>query len=190
MRKHEWHRRTIRYSGFNYSLRGAYFVTICTRKREWLFGEVKNGEMVENEVGRIVKNEWDQTPEKRHNVDIDEFQIMPNHMHFIVFINDCYSDALYGRGVLQYAPTTKIDGIYPITKLRSPSQTVGAIVRGFKSASTKRINELLDLPGTPVWQRNFYERVIRNESELNAVRKYIVENPLKWESDPDRDVIR
>jgi len=91
---------------------------------------------------------------------------MPNHFHAILFI--------IRRGVLQYAPTNKF---------RSPSQTIGSIVRGFKSAVTKRTNKLRNSPSTPVWQRNYYEHVVRNENELNQIREYIQNNPLKWELD-------
>jgi REP element-mobilizing transposase RayT len=93
---------------------------------------------------------------------------MPNHFHAIVVI------AGNGRGVLQYAPTTNKGS------LRSPSQTIGAIVRGFKSATTRQINVLRCAPGVPVRQRNYYEHIIRDEAEMYRVREYIVTNPAGW----------
>ena len=123
-------------------------------------------EMQLNSFGRIVENELTKTANLRINIALDRFAIMPNHVHAIIFIN-C-------RGVLQYAPTIQ-------NKFRSPSQTISAIVRGFKSAVTKRINELRITYGAAVWQRNYHEHVIPNEHDLNELREYIMNNPLKWE---------
>jgi len=127
-----------------------------------MLGNIVNGEMRANKFGRIIETEWLKTPQIRKNVELDEYVVMPNHFHAILFI--------IRRGVLQYAPTNKF---------RSPSQTIGSIVRGFKSAVTKRTNKLRNTPGIPVWQRNYYERVVRNENELNRIREYIQNNPLK-----------
>jgi putative transposase len=161
------HRRSIRLKDYDYSQAGAYFVTICTNK-ESLFGEIEDGEMRLNQYGSIVHEEWLRTAELRNNIQMDAFVVMPNHMHGIIMITDD------GRGVLQYAPTKSF---------RSPSQTIGAIVRGFKSTTTKRINELRGSFGTSVWQRNYYEHVIRDEDDLNRIREYIQNNPLNWDQD-------
>lgn len=149
-------RRSIRLKEYDYSQPGAYFVTICTHRRQCLFGDVINGEMRLNEYGKIVKNEWLKTVELRANVLLNQYIIMPNHLHGIVIIND------NGRGVLQCAPTQSF---------RSPTQTIGAIVRGFKSSTTKYINQIRNTLGTSIWQRNYYEHVIRNEKELNRIKK-------------------
>ena len=164
------HRRSVRLKGYDYSSSGAYFVTICAWKRECLFGEINNGGMHFNDYGRIVKDEWCQTVHVRPNVDLDEFFIMPNHLHGIVVINR--------RGVLQYAPTRE-------PALRSPSQTIGAIIRGFKSVTTKQINILRNTPGMPVWQRNYFEHIIRDEKDLYKIRQYIKSNPLQWQIDSE-----
>jgi REP element-mobilizing transposase RayT len=164
-------RKSIRLKHYDYSQDGAYFVTICRQGRKCLFGEIENGHMQLNECGRIVESEWLKTPALRFSVKLDEYIVMPNHFHAILNIVNG------GRGVLQYAPTSQ--------PFHSPSQTIGAIVRGFKSAVTKQINVLRNTPGIAVWQRNYYERVIRNENELFETRKYIQENPLKWDSDPE-----
>jgi len=123
--------------------------------------------MVLDDSGRTVMNVWLNTPELRPNVALDKFVVMPTHIHGIVIISE------RGRGVLQYAPTGP----------RSPSQTIGAILRGFKSATTKQINELRNTPGAKVLQRNYYEHIIRNDEELNRAREYIANNPAQWETD-------
>jgi len=121
-------RRSIRLKGHDYAQPGAYFVTICTHQWAILFGEVAAGSVALNPMGQVVNEEWLRTAEVRPNVELDAFAIMPNHVHGIVMIID------HGRGVLQYAPTP--------SRFVSPSQTVGAIIRGFKSATAKRINRL------------------------------------------------
>ena len=121
-------------------------------------GNVINGGTLLNEFGRIVETEWLKSGQIRKNVELVEYIVMPNHFHGILVIVD-------SRGVLPYAPT----------QFRSPSQTVGAIIRGFKSAVTKQVNQLRNTPGKSVWQRNYYEHIIRNEGKLN--------NPLRWEYD-------
>jgi len=180
MKPERHRRRSIRLKGYNYSQAGAYFITICTQERECLFGQVIEGVMQLNEYGWIVHDEWVRTADVRPNVELDLFVVMPNHLHIIVVIHshDC------GRGVLQYAPTSCAGTTENQTsRLRSPSQTIGAIVRGFKSASTKRINELRKTPGAAVWQRNYFEHIIRDEESLHHIRQYIVENPLRWHLD-------
>ncbi|WP_413175267.1 transposase [Anabaena azotica] len=169
------HRRSIRLKGYDYSQEGAYFVTICTHNRERLFGNIINSQMELNEYGHAVVEGWLKTPELRPNVELDEFIVMPNHLHGIIII--C-------RGVLQYAPTTES---MPISNslLRSPSQTIGAIVRGFKGAVTKQINQMRDLPETPIWQRNYYESIISTENDLHRTREYIINNPAQWDLDEE-----
>jgi len=160
-------RRSIRLRDYDYSQQGAYFVTVCAWNRECLFGDVVQGEMRSNEYGRIVENEWRRTSTVRSNVETDDFIEMPNHFHCILVINE-------RRGVLQYAPTNE---------LRSPSQTIGAIVRGFKSAVTKSFNTIRATPGIPVWQRNYYEHIIRDENDLARIRQYVADNPMTWADD-------
>ena len=165
------HRRSIRLQGYDYSQVGAYFVTICTYGRECLFGEVIDGEMLLNEYGRAVEQEWLKTPKIRPNVRLDKFIVMPNHLHGVIIIEHRVSNTIN-----PYCDT-------PL--LRSPSQTLGAIVRGFKGAITKYIHQSLNLPGTPIWQRNYYERILRSEDDLKQVREYIISNPAKWDLDEE-----
>lgn len=168
MHNHEkYNRRSIRLRDYDYSQEGAYFVTICTYQQELLFGTIIGDKLYPNAYGLIVTEEWKQTANIRKNVKLDDFVVMPNHFHGIILINS--------RGVLQYAPTYTI--------LRSPSQTVGAIIRGFKSAVTKRIKVILGTRDIFIWQRNYYEHVIRNEDELNRIRLYIRNNPMQWQFD-------
>lgn len=125
-----------------------------------------------NQCGKIIENEWMKTAQIRNNVELDEYIIMPNHFHGVLFIKS--------RGVLQYSPTKN--------KFHSPSQNIESIIRGFKSATTKRINQLRNMPENPVWQRNYYEHVIRSENELNCIRKYIKNNPLRWQYDKENPI--
>jgi REP element-mobilizing transposase RayT len=165
------HRRSIRLKKYDYSTPGAYFVTVCTHSRRCLFGEIVDGEMLLNHRGRIVDEEWHRSKEIRDEIDMDLYTIMPNHIHGIIIIQDAGAT---GRSPLQTTPP------------RGPSKrSLGAFIAGFKSITTKRINEIRQSPGTPVWQHNYYEHVIRNEKELDRVRQYIVENPGKWALDPE-----
>ncbi len=164
------HRRSIRLPAYNYTQAGAYFVTICTDQREWLFGEVVDGEMRLNEYGQIVEEEWLQTSIIRPYVQLDTFVIMPNHFHAIVVITDD------GRGTAPPCPYTGQFG-KPI------AGSLPTIMRSFKSAVTKRINALRNTPTAPVWQRNYHEHVIRDETALDAIRAYIANNPFHWAAD-------
>ena len=165
-------RKSLRLKNYNYSLPGAYFVTICTYHKKGILSDIINNEIELNQFGKIIENEWMKTAQIRNNVELDEYIIMPNHFHGILFIKS--------RGVLQYAPTTN--------KFHSPSQNIGSIIRGFKSATTKRINQLRNMPENPVWQRNYYEHVIRSENELNCIREYIKNNPLRWQYDKENPI--
>jgi len=160
-------RRSVRLAHYDYSGEGAYFFTISVHDRACLFGEVVDGVMRLNELGQVVNAEWLRTSVLRPQVALDEFIVMPNHFHAIVTLETSR------RGVLHT----------PSEKLHSPSQTLGAIVRGFKSATTKMINIMRGTPGAPVWQRNYYEHVARDESELSRIREYIGNNPAQWSLD-------
>ncbi len=178
------HRRSIRLKGYDYAQVGEYFLTLCIQNRECLLGKIENEEVKLSAIGEIAGEEWLRTPEIRPNVELDEFVIMPNHLHGIVVIREerkgvSQKEKISRGGVLPYAPTTTA------TPFRSPSGTVGAIIRGFKAASTKRINEMRRTPGAPVWQRNYYEHVIRDENDLDRIREYILMNPAGWTIDEE-----
>ena len=164
------HRRSIRLRGYDYSQAGAYFVTICTQGRECFFGDIVEGEMRLNDAGRVVADEWIKSAEIRREIELDDWGVMPNHFHGILVIAG--RDTVFGgRGDRPVAPT----GPQP--------RSIGAVMAGFKSAVTKRINERRKTPGEKLWQRNYWEHVIRNESELNRIREYIHNNPSQWEMD-------
>jgi putative transposase len=162
------HRRSTRLKGHDYAQPGAYFVTACTRDRECLFGDIVDGEMRLNQYGMAVREEWLRTAQLRENVEVDAFTIMPNHVHGVVIITN-------GRGTARRAPTEEFG--------KPVAHSVPTIIRAFKSAATKRINAVRHSPGTPIWQRNYYEHVIRTDEELNAIREYILANPANWTID-------
>ena len=165
-------RRSIRLKDYDYSPEGAYFVTICTHRHNCLFGEIVDSAMMLNAFGEIVHDEWIRTAIARPNVTIDTFIVMPNHLHGIIIINE-YN---IRRGDLAGRPYTPIPH-------GPPSNSISAMVGQFKSLATKHINALRGTPGTRVWQRNYYEHVIRNEDDLNEIRQYILDNPVKWDMD-------
>lgn len=161
-------RRSIRLRDYDYSHAGAYFVTICTFQREGLFGDVMNGGMHLNEMGQAALECWNDIPGHFPHIELDEFVVMPNHLHGII-VTDC-------RGTARRARFEETFG-------RPVAGSLATIIRSFKSAATKRINTLRDNPGAPVWQRNYYERVIRDDRELDGIRQYIADNPAKWAED-------
>jgi putative transposase len=176
------HRRSIRLKGYDYSQPGAYFVTVCACNMECLFGKIANGGMILNEYGEIVMKYWDTIPGHFLHVETDEFIVMPNHMHGIVFVKNC-------RGEVSSPFSSDSDTIKSIKQggetppLRK--NTLGKVVAYFKYQSAKKINQIRMAPGVPVWQRNYYERIIRNEKELQSIREYIRYNPLKWDDDDE-----
>ncbi|NQU66398.1 MAG: transposase [Candidatus Marinimicrobia bacterium] len=169
------HRRSIRLKGYDYSQPGAYFVTMCTQNRKMLFGDVVGGEMNLNDYGKLVELEWFKTEKMRTNIRLDAFVVMPNHLHGIIVIDDCWGTEHRAPTVL-HSPTIEQFG-------KSTSNSIPTIIRGFKSAVTTQINAMRHSPGTKLWQRNYYEHIIRTERELQRIQQYIVENPLKWEND-------
>jgi REP element-mobilizing transposase RayT len=165
-----------------------------------LFGEIIDAEMKMNDIGNIVHEEWHRASKIRPNVELDEFVVMPNHIHGIIILHDFYDDYCrgmangidtnhHGRGTLQRAPT---DGPQNpnVERFGKPtSNSIPTIARLFKSATTKRINEFRHTPGMPLWQRDYFEHIIRGEKDLTAIRKYILNNPIQWSLDkenPDR----
>ena len=177
------HRHSIRLKGYDYSRAGLYFITICCQDRICRFGDVVNGEMVLNDAGRIAYNEWIKTTEIRNNVELGEFIVMPNHIHGIIRLLD--------RGELHSHDnkTPNMNNNKNNFPLRSPSQTIGAIIRGYKSSVTKQINNLgnngMGVINTPqqLWQRNYWERIIRNQKAYHRIAEYILNNPEKWRAD-------
>lgn len=170
--------KSIRLKGYDYSRVGAYFVTICTHNKECLFGSVMDENMVLNDFGRMVDVEWLKTIEIRKNIVLDRYVIMPNHFHGIVLITENNS----GKARLA---TTKYNVSIKMEFGKPQSGSLPVIVGSFKSAVSRQINLMRNTPGKEVWQRNYYEHIIRNPDELNRIREYIINNPLKWHLDRD-----
>jgi REP element-mobilizing transposase RayT len=175
------HRQSIRLPGYDYSQLGAYFVTLCTHERACLFGEIIDGVMHPNPLAEIVREQWFHTAMMRPNVRLydSEFVVMPNHIHGIIWILDAFGTIGATVGATCWSPL-----LQDIPRPPNPKQpngpksgSIGAILAGFKSATTKRINQQRGTPGLPVWQRNYYEHIIRNETTLNQIRQYILDNP-------------
>jgi REP element-mobilizing transposase RayT len=221
------HRRSIRLKGYDYTQQGAYFVTICTHQRNCLFGEIVDGEIKLNTNGEIARGSWLSIPRYFKNVELDEFVIMPNHLHGIIIIDssEVVGEALANQDFSQlfsevagealanqdfsqlfsevagealanqdfskqqnlssqcFAPTVytgetvKINGTKP--------QSLAAITQNYKSVSTRQINRMNKAKGNVIWQRNYYEHIIRNEEALNNIREYIVNNPINWVKDQE-----
>ena len=169
-------RRSIRLRGYDYSRKGAYFLTIVARHRECLFGEIVDGQMQLNDAGRIVYQCWNNIPSHFPNVNLDIFVVMPNHIHGIVVL-----DHAPGSGSANnHSPA--LDRQYGQNQRpRGTSKTIGSIVRGFKIGVTKWMRNYT--PGIHVWQRNYWEHVVRDEPDLSQLREYIENNPRKWELD-------
>ena len=165
--EHDAHsRRSIRLKNYDYSQAGAYFVTVCTHARACVFGDVVDGAMVLNDAGKVAAQCWQAIPEHFPHVALDVFVVMPNHVHGILFIHDAPESV----GANNYLPSP-----------RGTSKTVGAVVRGFKIGVTKWMR--CHTAARDVWQRNYYEHVIRNEASLLQIREYINNNPLQWALD-------
>jgi len=166
-------RKPIRLKNYDYSNNGYYFITICTQNRKCLFGNIVGvgrdrpiQKMILNNVGKIVQNTWQSLP-NHHSVELDTFQIMPNHIHFVIQI----------VGATRGSPASiKTGG-------SRPAPTLGTIIGLFKSECTKQIRRQSKNPNIIVWQRNYHEHIIRNEKSLNKIRKYIKTNPLMWNRD-------
>jgi len=169
-------RRALRLRDFDYSQAAAYFVTVCTHHRECLFGEITDGKMLLHDPGRIVQAAWQALPQHYPHVCLDAFVVMPNHVHGIIILSSMenVTEDLAGAG-LKPAPT----GSPTIARRHGLPE----IVRAFKTFSARRVNAARTAPGTPLWQRNYYEHVVRDEDELNRIREYIDLNPLQWDLD-------
>ena len=166
-------RRSLRLPGYDYAGPGFYFVTICTQNRARLFGDIGNGEMRLNGFGRAAKAGWEEIPAHFPGVEVDTFAVMPNHVHGIIVI------ARAAPG-----PTPRATRASPLRGTAGPGRrSIGAIVGSYKSAVSKRINQSRGTAGASVWQRSYYEHIIRDDADLNRIRQYIWDNPARWDDD-------
>jgi putative transposase len=203
------HRRSIRLRGYDYSLAGAYFITICTHHRESLFGDIVNGAMLLNDAGRMVQTVWDEMPIHYDGIETDEFVVMPNHIHAVAIIvgagpracpivsgpRACRTDhgqpSEPGDATQEGHPR----GGAPTTLLQLDAAGRGGrtlslpdVVHRWKTMTTRWYADGVKNSGWQpfhgrLWQRNYWEHIIRNETELNRIREYIQNNPTQWESD-------
>ncbi len=171
-------RKSPRLKGYDYAQEGAYFVTVCTHRREHLFGAVVEGEMRCNAFGEIVWACWDDLPNHYANIELDACIVMPNHIHGIILITgDIHVHARDRVGAgLRPAPTNTVTAV-------SKKHGLTEVVRALKSFSARRINPLRGTPGTPVWQRSFHDHIIRSEGACTALREYIACNAAQWAAD-------
>ena len=178
------HRRSIRLEGYDYSQEGWYSVTICVQGHVCMFGDIVNDQMRLNEAGIMVSKWWGKVGGKFSSVQTDRYIIMPNHFHGIVNVKG------QPHGV---APTMNDASVQPCDKSRSShgfAPTLGDVVNWFKTMTTNEYIQGVKQNGWPpfggkLWQRNYYEHIIRNEEELNHIRQYIAENPLNWGTDEE-----
>jgi putative transposase len=162
-------RRSVRLRGYDYRQAGAYFVTVCTRARECLFGSVLNCEMQVNDIGRTAWLVWEELPKKFTDITLDAFTVMPNHIHGIIVVG--------AQFIAPNHPTSAQKGAMN----RAP--TLGEIVRTYKAASTRLIRRTVN--SGFAWQRNYYEHVIRDDQSLERIRDYIVNNAARWAEDEE-----
>jgi REP element-mobilizing transposase RayT len=169
-------RRTIRLKNRDYSAAGMYFVTVCTHGRACILGKVVDSKMELNAYGKIVEVEWIRSSKIRSEIRSNIYQVMPNHFHAIVEIAE---KPIGLNGV------TDVVGAHGRAPLRRKPKSLSSLMAGFKSSVASKINGLRHTPGMPVWQRNYYEHIIRNENELRQIGEYVIHNVLKWELDAE-----
>jgi REP element-mobilizing transposase RayT len=187
------HRRSVRLKGYDYAQGGAYFVTICAAHKRPVFGRLENGAVRLHPYGRIVIEEWERTAILRPHVVLDEFIVMPDHFHAIIVLdNPCRGMACHAQNAapernpdndtIQQGGTDQGMARHAPTFGQPQARALSTIMGTFKSAVTRRINTLRaerGLSSAVVWQRGFHDHIIRDENELNATRRYIIENPLR-----------
>jgi REP element-mobilizing transposase RayT len=176
LQKH--YRRSLRLKEYDYSQIGAYYITICTHNRECLFGEIVDSEMLVNDIGETIKKWWSQLENKFKDIKLDELIIMPNHIHGIIIIVGADLCVCPETGEHIGSPLPKIVQWFK-------TMTTNEYISGVKQNRFKPFNSGEHTGSPLLWQRNYYEHIIRNEDELSKVREYIVNNPLKWQFDKE-----
>jgi putative transposase len=158
-------RKGIRLRYYDYSQTGGYFITICTYNRKYLFGQVANQQITLNEAGDIVRRCWVKLANRFVNIELDSYVVMPNHIHGIIRVKENEVGAIHEL---------------PLQRSQRRRMLIPKIIGFFKMNSAKYINRSRDTTGHTLWQRNYYEHIIRTENELSRIRGYIQNNPLKW----------
>lgn len=179
------HRRSIRLKGYDYAQQGAYFITLCAHQRECLFGDIANGEMQTNQIGEIVVTGWTELAAHFRNIELDAFVIMPNHIHGIVVI--VHNPARRGEALAFTTASDKPSASANALPLPMPHGTrprsLNALVQNFKPITARHIHKIPTHAERPIWQRNYYEHIIRNDAALERIRAYIENNPANWQTD-------
>ena len=160
-------RRSVRLPDFDYSSQGAYFITIVSNARQFQFGDIISGDLQPSSLGQIVSNEWLATPAIRSGVTLGAFVVMPNHLYAVVWL------------------PSSTDGI---SNPKAYRRSLGALMSGYKAAVTSRYRSLIGDANALVWQRSFYEHVVRDEIDLHAIEAYIQDNPRRWAEDSENPV--
>lgn len=167
MKEKEKARKSVRLKDYDYSTPWWYYVTICTYSHRNYFGKVINGKMILSEIGNVAKACWEDIPKHHNIVELDYYVIMPNHIHGIIIINE------HDRDVQLNIPTSNY-----FSKISPKKNSLSVIIRTYKAAVSTRLKKLnINFR----WQSSYYDRIVRNERELFEIRKYIEQNPLKWE---------
>ena len=192
-------RSTLRLREFDYSTPGAYFITICTARRARHFGEVRDDAVCLTAAGSMVASTWSQLATHYPAVQTDAFVVMPNHIHGILLLTDerHHQTPSEGGQAWEPAPTSEPHTPQPMVSEPPPTFGLSDVIHRFKSLTTRRFAELADGCATGptvrrLWQRNYYEHVIRNDDSLLRIREYIANNPLAWALDrenPDATTI-
>lgn len=187
------HRQSIRLREYDYSQAGSYFITICTHERQPLFGSIVNGVMALNAAGAEVETMWQALPRHYPSVALGEYVVMPNHFHGIVEIVGAPLAAPKINAAPQINATPQINTEPQINSdfnhgatnqgAASSAPTLGQILRRFKSTSAIAVNRCLNRQSQPVWQRNYYEHIIRTEQAYQNIAEYIRSNPQRWHED-------
>ena len=197
-------RRSIRFKGYDYTQAGLYFITICCQNRACLFGEIENGKMMLNDAGAIANDCWLNIPNHFPNAILHEYVIMPNHVHGIIELvgannhspvselhspvsklhptkNKKNNNSVIGDNGAKNVSVIGDNRAKNVSPLRSPSKTVGSVVRGFKIGVTKWMRQNTDT--FYIWQRNYWEHIIRDDKSYENISQYIINNPTKWNND-------
>lgn len=179
-------RKSIRLKNYDYAQNGAYYLTICAQSRECLFGDVKGSVMVLNDAGKMVDKWWQKLPDK-YAIEIDAYRIMPNHLHGIINIVGAHPCVRPDNNGYDSDSKGRVH-VLGQTHGSAPTTTVGMIVQWFKTMLTNEYIRNVKNNNWPafneyLWQRNYYEHIIRGEADLNRIREYIINNPADWDKD-------
>jgi putative transposase len=159
-------------------------VTLCAHGRKCIFGRISNGEVVLNDIGQIVNREWLRSTEIRKEIVLDAYVVMPNHLHGIVIFQEEKADCR-SRETADCRPALQNSGLRVRSSREHESRSLSTFIAQFKAVITTAIRRLTRLPDLRVWQARFFDRVLRDEMELNRAREYILNNPAQWESDAE-----